>query len=407
MKKDQIIISGTGCALADFLYTDIRFDRPAFMKYRSKSAGDGGLDPGKLVFTEDLEAFAGVPFSQIKAEITDNSDADSFNIGGPGLVSLIHAAQMLEDENAVVCFYGGIGKDETARKILSLVERTPLNISNYKITGDKDSSFTDVLSDHTYDNGHGERTFVNNIGAAWDYSPEYLNEDFFKSDIVCFGGTALVPPIHQNLTELLKRAKQNDCITIVNTVYDFLNEKKSPGERWPLVDSNDDFKLIDLLIMDKEEAFRISGERSLDAAAAFFTRSGVLSFVITNGAENVMAYSNGGFFGSQELICLPVSGKVKNDLKSLIRKDGDTTGCGDNFAGGMIASVARQLRSSERGDFDLIEALCLGITSGGYACFYKGGTYFEQSKGEKAKLVKLYYDDYLIQIGKNETLQAR
>lgn len=407
MKKDRIIISGAGCALADFLYTDIRFDSPAFLKYRSKRAGDGGLDPGKLVFTEDLEKFGGVPFPKIMAEITDHSNPDSFNIGGPGLVSLIHAAQMLEDEDTIVCFYGGIGKDDTAGKILSLVKRTPLDISNYTVTGEKASPFTDVLSDHTYDNGHGERTFINNIGAAWDYSPEYLKEEFFKSDIVCFGGTALVPPIHENLTPLLKRAKQNNCITIVNTVYDFLNEKKSPGKPWPLVSSQSDFNLIDLLILDKEEAFRISGENTLDSSAAFFIKSGVSSFVITNGAENVLAHSNGGFFRRQDLVYLPVSGKVKKELNSLFKRDGDTTGCGDNFAGGMIASVARQLRYSEKGNFDLIDALCLGVTSGGVACFYKGGTYFEQSKGEKARLVKLYYEDYLIQIGKNETLQTR
>jgi len=65
MGRDKIIISGTGCALADFLYTDIRFDSPAFMKYRSKRAGDGGLSPGKLVFTEGLEQFAGCPYPQI------------------------------------------------------------------------------------------------------------------------------------------------------------------------------------------------------------------------------------------------------------------------------------------------------------------------------------------------------
>jgi len=31
------------------------------------------------------------------------------------------------------------------------------------------------------------------FGAAWDYLPERLDGDFFSSDIVVFGGTALVP----------------------------------------------------------------------------------------------------------------------------------------------------------------------------------------------------------------------
>ena len=52
-------ISGTGCALADFLYSGISFEGEDFKKYRSEKRGDGGLSPGKLVFTEELEKFTG------------------------------------------------------------------------------------------------------------------------------------------------------------------------------------------------------------------------------------------------------------------------------------------------------------------------------------------------------------
>ena len=48
----KIIVAGTGCALADYLFTDIRFNETAFQKYRSVKSGDGGLSPGRLVFTE-------------------------------------------------------------------------------------------------------------------------------------------------------------------------------------------------------------------------------------------------------------------------------------------------------------------------------------------------------------------
>jgi hypothetical protein len=47
------------------------------------------------------------------------------------------------------------------------------------------------LSKQVGDGGHGGRTFVNNIGAAWKYFPENLTHDFFDSQIVCFGGTFL------------------------------------------------------------------------------------------------------------------------------------------------------------------------------------------------------------------------
>jgi sugar/nucleoside kinase (ribokinase family) len=399
MTRKKIIISGTGCALADFLFTEIRFDSPAFLKYLSVQAGDGGLSPGKLVFTEGLEQFAGVPYPEILKEITEDGTPDSFNLGGPGLVSLIHASQMLDGNEFDVRFYGSLGKDETADKILSLVKKTPLEISNYRVTGDKATPFTDVFSDPTYDHGQGERTFVNNIGSAWDYTPEYLDNDFFNSDIVCFGGTALVPIIHENLTPLLVQAKQNDCITIVNTVYDFHNEKKTPEENWPLGNSSESLRLIDVLIMDVEEAVRISGEPSSDAAAQYFIGMGVSTFIITNGAKDILAYSNGDLFNQCDLIRLPVSKKVTLDLNYNAEKKGDTTGCGDNFAGGVIASVGNQLKIKTKGQFDFTEALSWAVASGGLACFYKGGTYFEQSKGEKFSLVELYYQDYLIQIG--------
>ena len=99
MQQEKIVISGTGCALADFLYTNVRFSSPVFLGYLSKKAGDGGLSPGKLVFTEEFEKFTGKPYPEVLNELTGNSAPDAFNIGGPGLVSMIHAAQMLEDEN--------------------------------------------------------------------------------------------------------------------------------------------------------------------------------------------------------------------------------------------------------------------------------------------------------------------
>jgi len=66
----KIIVAGTGCALADYLYTGVRFNTPQFQKYLSRQTGDGGLTPGNLVFTEELEKFSGIPYSEICREIT-------------------------------------------------------------------------------------------------------------------------------------------------------------------------------------------------------------------------------------------------------------------------------------------------------------------------------------------------
>jgi len=393
MQQEKIVISGTGCALADFLYTNVRFSSPVFLGYLSKKAGDGGLSPGKLVFTEEFEKFTGKPYPEVLNELTGNSAPDAFNIGGPGLVSMIHAAQMLEDENFQVKFYGSLGKDRTAQIIIDKVRSTPLDISNYQKVSEKPTPFTDVFSDSTFDNGNGERTFVNNIGAAWDYLPAMVPDDFFRSHIACFGGTALVPHMHDGLTLLLRKARKNNCITVVNTVFDFRNEKTYPGKPWPLGSGAESYRLMDVLIMDHEEALKISGERTLENAIGFFMQMQVSSFVITNGAKDLTAFSDGRLFEKTGPVKFPVSRKVTEEL----RKMGDTTGCGDNFAGGIIASLAMQCKDRKTRPFNFNEAIALAVSSGGFACSYLGGTYIEKSKGEKWTRIQDFLSDYKIQ----------
>jgi sugar/nucleoside kinase (ribokinase family) len=399
MKTNKITISGTGCALADFLFNGISFSSPAFRKYLSKKTGDGGLSPGKLVFTEELEKFSGIPYNEILNEITCNRLPDAFNVGGPSLVSLIHASQMLDPKNYSVNFYGMTGSDDTSGKIRSLLGSTPLCTDNYLSTDRLATPFTDVFSDSQYDGGHGERTFINNIGAAWEYTPDLLDSSFFESDIVCFGGTALVPQIHDNLTGLLSMARRNNCITLVNTVFDFRNEKKSPGSNWPLLDSIGNYDLIDILIMDCEEALRISGSKSINSAADFFASIGVSSFLITNGANDLYAKSNGKLFKETGILKLPVSEKVKQQLLASSEIKGDTTGCGDNFVGGIISSLAWQMKDKQKSNLDFIDAISWAVASGGFTCFIVGGTYHQEHPGDKLNKVAEIQKAYRIQIG--------
>ena len=115
---NKIIISGAGCALADLIYNRVSFTSPGFQKYISKQTGDGGLSPGKLVFTEELEKFSGKHYPEILKEIVGNRLPDKMNVGGPSLVSMIHVAQMLDKENFEVKVYAMGGNDEHTDQIL-------------------------------------------------------------------------------------------------------------------------------------------------------------------------------------------------------------------------------------------------------------------------------------------------
>ena len=391
MKK--IRISGVGCCLLDRIYDNVNFQSEAFRKYISKKAGDGGLEPGKLTFEEEVERFAGQSFSsEILPLLTEGREPQKENVGGPCIVALINASQLANKES-IVSFYGCRGDDRVGEEIASKLKQTKLDLSHYRIQKDSETPSTTVLSDPNYAGGHGERTFVNTIGASWHYLPEEVDNSFYESDICVFGSTALVPRIHQGLCAMLKRAKSKGRITVVNTVYDFLSEKEHPGQRWPMGESDESYQHIDLLIVDHEEALRLSGCSDIPSSIAFFREKGAGAVLVTNGAQNIWLWADSPLFGKVEQQTMPVSAAVGEALKQ--GKKGDSTGCGDNFAGGVIGALARQL--SEDCSFDLLDACRWGIVSGGFACFYYGGTNLEQQEGEKYSHLQNLYDQYIRQ----------
>ncbi|MCK4989849.1 MAG: hypothetical protein KAS29_05160, partial [Bacteroidales bacterium] len=145
-------------------------------------------------------------------------------------------------------------------------------------------------------------------------------------------------------------------------------------------------------ITDLEEALQLSGKREIEGAMQFFREQGVGAVIVTSGAENIRVWSDGSLFGQQEEREMPVSRTIVEELKK--GHSGDTTGCGDNFAGGVIASLASQLNENT-GKPDITEACAWGIASGGCSCFYMGGMFEESEPGQKRALIEPYYLDYI------------
>jgi sugar/nucleoside kinase (ribokinase family) len=401
-----ITISGVGCSLLDLIYTDIDFGSPAFEGLSTKKPGDGGLVPGGLVFVEELERFANTGLNHILETITGKSGPDSINLGGPAIAALVNTAQLCHGQAIDIRFFAVRGNDAVGRQIESILAQTAIDIDHYQISHGA-SPATIVLSDPSYGGGAGERSFINTIGVAGTYGAEFLDSVFFDADLLFFGGTAIVPQIHAHLDDLLQRGKANGCLNVVATVYDFKSEHRNPKASWPLVSKTENLKLIDLLIMNALEACRISGRSHPAEAAAYFTAMGVGTLLITRGSESVLAYSKGSLFEAAALRTLPVSERLAKELLSGQYPTGDTTGCGDNFAGGVIANLAIQLQTRTPGTLDLDQACAWGICSGGLAGTYAGGVYTESRPGEKALRLQPYVDRYLRQIEKTRLKKPR
>lgn len=393
----MIHVSGAGCALVDYLFQGISFDAPAFEKLRSQKRGDGGLEPGRLVFAEDFEKFVKVPHQSALETLTGKRPPDGVNVGGPAVVAMVLVSQLLSPKIGRASFYGVTGKDSAGEHIRALLNKTPLDTTHYE-TRDKPTPFTLVLSDPNYQEGLGERAFINHIGAAWDYGPEDLPASFFDGDIALFGATGLTPRLHDNLTALTAKARNRGCLTVVATVFDFRNEQNNPGKQWPLGEEEGAYPHVDLLVMDKEEGLRLSGKADRKAALEWFRQQGCHGAVVTDGAEPVLFYSDGAVFPSIEEGCLPVSREVRNRLASAECVPGDTTGCGDNFLGGVLASLSLQLSEQRQKPARLDQAVATGICAGGSACFQLGGVCLETEKGEARQRINSLYESYRGQV---------
>jgi sugar/nucleoside kinase (ribokinase family) len=396
----MITIHGTGCGLIDFLYPQTDFNAPLFTAKLSRKAGDGGLAVGKLVFAEDFEGFVNTPYEDALAEIAGG--VPSHNLGGPAVVPLVHAAQVLGDR-AAVSFYGCRGDDKTGDLIgeallrAGFVPHGQAGPASYILKRHRGlTPRTDVLSDPNYHDGHGERTFINLIGAAGQFSAVDLDVtgDFFDASLITFGGTALTPLIHDGLTELLRRAKKRDALTVVNLVYDYRSEQTAPGKKWKLGAGDDAYGFIDVLIADRDEALKTSGCSSAGEAAGWFLGKGCGAAVITCGTRPLHFAAGKGIFSPRGSGTLPVSKGIDRELAAHPEKRGDTTGCGDNFAGGLIAGLAEQLAQAAPGRLDLREACIPGVIAGGFACFTLGGVFYEKQPGEKRGLLAPFIKEY-------------
>ncbi|MCL1813921.1 MAG: carbohydrate kinase family protein [Treponema sp.] len=406
-------IHGTGCGLLDCIYANEDFSGVAYQKAMSKKSGDGGLTPGQLVFSDALEKFMDKSYDEVLASLNGNKAPDTRNLGGPSAVSLAHAAQVLAgktagDESFAVRYFGVRGNDSTGDILEKKFSALPFT-QTHLLRKNCPTSRVDVLSDPDYDNGSGERTFVYRKGAQDQFFPEDLTDDFFNAELIAFGGTGLTPFLHDNLTELLKRARKKGALTEVNLVFDFRSETENPGQKWKLGTKDDAYPYIDLLIADQEEALKTSGKASVEEAAAWFINQGCGTAIITRGRQPLVicagdAVSTGSDaassvrFKKTELLYLPVCEEVNKEIAANPERRGDTTGCGDNFTGQVIAELAAAIASGKQNNLDIREICIPAVAAGGFACFIVGGAYYEKEPGEKRQLLEPYINAYREQL---------
>ena len=298
---------------------------------------------------------------------------NSYSLGGASVVSLAHAAQVL-GKRSQTSFFGVRGNDEAADFIESYIKKIPFK------------GYCLVKKDFPAEE------------AANHFCPEDLPDGFFNANIVAFGGTALVPKIHANLTGLLKKARDANAITMVNLISGSPAGIAMPGKKCPLGANDDAYPYIDVLVANKETAVKTSGAVSVKEAIHWFISRGTGAIIVTDGRHSISFTAVKGIFSPMELSYLPVCQEIERELAAHPGRCGDSAGCGYNFAGGVLADIAEQLTVTPKGKLDMRESVIQGIATGGFALFTTGGIYYESGIGEKRNRLTQYLEAYCRQL---------
>lgn len=386
-KKTSFTISGLGCGVVDHVYQNIDFTRPEILPYLSTD-NHNGLVFGEATLIDDIESYTGKNLNEILYDITKEKEYTPL-LGGVAAATLIGASQLTVFDDIDVYFYINLSNDKTGEYIFQTIQKTPLLLDKTSFKTGRGSITYALCGIDKY--GEGTRTFITEPHTDMRKAllPEQLDEDFFNSNITVFSCVHWEPKISAVFTDILKKCQASGALTIVGTASDPMMRGK---QKWVLGDSDAVYQYIDLLIFDKAEALYYSGASTIEGASENLKKVGAKAFIITDGTHPVYVYAAEGVFKKTEQY-IPIAGIIDIDKKDGKLPIGDTVGCGDNFAGGVIASAAQQMKH-RKSKIDLVEAVLLGNVNGGITSTVIGGTYNEKRKGEKLGLVKNYLKVY-------------
>jgi sugar/nucleoside kinase (ribokinase family) len=377
-------IHGTGFGLADLIHSPSDFESARYVPYRMP----GGMAMGTVAFVDDLAERSGRSRSEVIADLEATETA--FAAGGPGLVSMVLAAQLLRPVRVPVTYYGLSGDDSAASRIRTVLARTPLDMTCYRQRGGI-TPVTHVFSDPRAGGGDGDRCFVHAPGVSMD--PALLGESFFQATFNVYAGTALMPRVHAELPKLLAKSHRRGALTVAGPVFDAYAERE--GRPWNFGEGA--WEHLDLLVADEYEAERLSGARGAAAAVDALMSRGLTTAVVTRGAGPVYYRSIGGLFGKCEGEA-PADQALTQRARDRSAHPGDTTGAGDNFLGALMAAFMFQILSDDffpKGEvhldrelFHMIplhlrKAVDFAVLAGGLACLQFGGVRLEHVIGER------------------------
>ncbi len=254
-------------------------------------------------------------------------------VGGAGTFIALSASNFIKDQR-IVSVVGGDFPQET----LDLLRSKGVALEGLQI---KQNEKTFFWSGRYHNDMNSRDTLVTELNVLGDFDP-IIPDSYQGAEYLMLGN--LSPQVQRQVIERLTKRPKLIAMDTMNFWMDIA-----------LDDLKQTLKLIDVLIINDEEARQLSGEYSLVKASRVIRAMGPKTLIIKKGEHGALLFQDEKVFFAPAL-----------PLEDVF----DPTGAGDTFAGGFIGYIA----STDDASFENMKRAIIAGSALASFCVEKFGT---------------------------------
>ncbi|WP_341902215.1 PfkB family carbohydrate kinase [Fluviicola taffensis] len=254
-------------------------------------------------------------------------------VGGAGTFIALSASNFIKDQRIV-----SVVGDDFPQETLDLLRSKGVALEGLQI---KQGEKTFFWSGRYHNDMNSRDTLVTELNVLGDFDP-VIPESYQGAEYLMLGN--LSPQVQRQVIERLTKRPKLIAMDTMNFWMDIA-----------LDDLKETLKLIDVLIINDEEARQLSGEYSLVKASRVIRAMGPKTLIIKKGEHGALLFQDDQVFFAPAL-----------PLEDVF----DPTGAGDTFAGGFIGYIA----STDDASFENMKRAIIAGSALASFCVEKFGT---------------------------------
>jgi sugar/nucleoside kinase (ribokinase family) len=254
-------------------------------------------------------------------------------VGGAGTFIALSASNFIKDQRIV-----SVVGDDFPQETLDLLRSKGVALEGLQI---KKGEKTFFWSGRYHNDMNSRDTLVTELNVLGDFDP-IIPESYQGAEYLMLGN--LSPQVQRQVIERLTKRPKLIAMDTMNFWMDIA-----------LDDLKETLKLIDVLIINDEEARQLSGEYSLVKASRVIRAMGPKTLIIKKGEHGALLFQEDKVFFAPAL-----------PLEDVF----DPTGAGDTFAGGFIGYIA----STDDSSFENMKRAIIAGSALASFCVEKFGT---------------------------------